>query len=74
MATALLQMVSEHLYGSSSYGYGPTIQEINDGPDGYDKVIKALEFAKKLWEGQCPQDYHVSMPVKDLPQFKSKFQ
>lgn len=44
VAVCLLQRVSEYLYDVH-------IQEVNDGEGGYEKVLKALEFAKELWSG-----------------------
>ncbi len=58
-AQCCLQRVSEHLYGE-------VIQVVNDGEGGYEKVIKALEFAKELWTGYDPTEEELGMPVPKL--------
>lgn len=59
-AQCCLQRVSEHLYD------GKTIQEVNDQDDGYDKVLKALEFARDLWLNHEPTDKDLGTSVKLL--------
>jgi len=55
-----LQRVSEHLYGEC-------MQKINDDDlDGYNKVIKAYEFAIQLWDGREPTEEELGMPVATL--------
>lgn len=58
-AQCLLQRVSEHLYGDS-------IQMVNDRPDGYEQVIKALEFARDLWQGREPTEEELGMKIPEL--------
>lgn len=54
-----LQRVSEHLYGRC-------IQHVNDDENGYENVIKALEFARALWIGREPTREDLTMSVNDL--------
>lgn len=54
-----LQRVSEHLYGCY-------IQTVNDSEGGYEKVLKALEFAKELWTGYEPTEEELGMSVPKL--------
>lgn len=68
-AQACLQRVAEHLYGDGTIG-SAFIQVINDGPQGYEKIMQALKFAKDLWEGLEPTTEQTAMPVKQLPQYK----
>lgn len=49
IATYLLQRVSEFLYGKS-------IQQVNDGEDGWLLVMKALDFAAIYWKNKIPTD------------------
>jgi len=46
-ALCCLQRVSVHLFGDS-------IQHVNDGHYGYEKVMQALEFARDLWKDHEP--------------------
>lgn len=59
-ATCCLQRVSEHLFE------GRIIQDINDN-EGLEKVLEALEFARKLWEGREPTEEDLGRQVKELP-------
>lgn len=59
-AVCCLQRVSEHLYDDLS------IQEVNDGEGGYEKVFAALEFAIQLWDGRQPTEEELGMPVPEL--------
>lgn len=59
-AQCCLQRVSEHLYD------GEAIQIINDGPDGYEKVMFALQLAQELWTGYEPTAEELSMPLMKL--------
>jgi hypothetical protein len=54
-----LQRVSEYLYDKN-------IQEVNDGPDGYAKVLVALKFAIELWQGREPTKDELGMAVETL--------
>lgn len=54
-----LQRISEHLYDE-------VIQAVNDGPDGYEKIMFALQLAKELWTGYEPTDEELGMPVMKL--------
>lgn len=58
--TCLLQRVSEHLYGEH-------MQMVNDNhPDGYEKVLRAYEFAIELWTGREPTEEELGMKIPEL--------
>jgi len=58
-AQCALQRVSEHLFGE-------VIQAVNDGIEGYENVLSALEFAAHLWKDRDPSDEELSMSVKQI--------
>lgn len=54
-AQCALQRISEYLYD------GKTIQDINDNdPNGYAKVLYALEFGMEFWKDRDPTSEEVS--------------
>jgi hypothetical protein len=59
-AQCCLQRVSEHLYGDC-------IQRINDDdPEGYEKVLKALEFGMELWKDRQPLSEELGASVEQV--------
>lgn len=58
-AQSCLQRVSKHLFGKH-------IQIVNDEPDGYDKVIMALKFARDLWKDHEPTDKDLISSVSEV--------
>lgn len=63
-AQCCLQRISEHLYGEC-------IQLINDNdPQGYEKVIKALELGIELWKGREPVEEELRASVPQLLQVR----
>lgn len=55
-ATCALQRISEYLYD------GRVIQDVNDNdPQGYEKVLKALEFGMEFWKDHDPTSEEVSL-------------
>lgn len=59
-AQCCLQRISEHLYGKH-------IQEVNDNdPEGYEKVLKALEFGMELWKDRQPIEEELSASVTQV--------
>jgi hypothetical protein len=58
-AQCCLQRVSYYLYND-------VIQSVNDSEGGYEKVIKALEFAKELWTGYEPTEVDLCLLVPEL--------
>lgn len=64
-ALCCLQRVSEYLYNNES------IQFVNDNPDGYNNVIKALQVAAELWNGIEPTDDELSMSIPTLLEVRS---
>jgi hypothetical protein len=46
--------------------FGDVIQQINDGPEGYEKVQQALKFAIELWDGLQPTEEELGMKIPEL--------
>lgn len=60
-AQCCLQRISEHLYG------GRHIQQVNDeDPEGYEKVLKALEFGMEFWKDRQPVEEELGASVEQV--------
>ncbi len=65
-ATCALQRISEYLYGTH-------VQTVNDvHPQGYEKILKALEFGMEFWKDRDPTDDELTVEGGDIAHLLEK--